>query len=202
MVRWVMTWLNLTVYCRNMHFCHCIHLGNRVVDGRVVRSLTEPRVANPYFTWEEANNGNIGLEGSILNNKVFFEFDVFKNDRKQILIPPGAAPQSSGITRRLPPVNAGELTNKGFEFNVGYNGQINDVVFKVSVNGAYTKNKVVFWDENPAIPAHQRATGHPFGTNGNAFLAYQYDGVFKDAAEIAANKIDYSAATNSLRPGT
>ena len=39
----------------------------------------------------------------------------------------------------------------------------------------------------PGVPAHQRATGHPFGTNGYAFLAYQYDGVFKDAAEIAAN---------------
>jgi len=176
-------------------------LGTRVVNGQVVRSLTEPRVSNPYFTWEEANNGNIGLEGAILNNKVFFEFDVFKNDRKKILIAPGAAPQSSGISRRLPPVNAGEVTNKGFELNVGYNGQINDVVFKVSVNGAYTKNKVVFWDENPGVPAHQKATGHPFGTNGYAFLAYQYDGAFKDAAEIAANQIDYSAATGSLRPG-
>lgn len=177
-------------------------LGTRVVNGQVVRSLTEPRVPNTDFTWEVANNANIGLEGTMLNNKVSFEFDVFKNERKQILIPrSGSTPQSSGISGKLPPVNAGIVKNSGFEFNVGYNGQVSDVVFRVSFNGAYTKNKVVFWDENPGVPAHQRATGHPFGTNGNAFLAYQYDGVFKDAAEIAANQIDYTAATNSLRPG-
>ncbi len=177
-------------------------LGTRVVNGQVVRSLTEPRVPNPDFTWEVANNANIGLEGAIFDNKVFFEFDVFKNERKQILIPrSGSTPQSSGISLLLPPVNAGQVNNSGFEFNVGYNGRVSDVVFKVSANGAYTKNKIVFWDENPGVPAHQRATGHPFGTNGQAFLAYQYDGVFKDAAEIAANKIDYSAATGSLRPG-
>ncbi|MFC0774198.1 TonB-dependent receptor [Terrimonas alba] len=177
-------------------------LGTRVVNGQVVRSLIEPRVPNLDFTWEVANNANIGLEGAILDNKVFFEFDVFKNEREQILIPrTGSTPQSSGISEKLPPVNAGRVNNSGFEFNVGYNGQVSDVVFRVSVNGAYTKNKVMFWDENPGVPAHQRATGHPFGTNGYAFLAYQYDGVFKDAAEIAANTIDYSAATNGLRPG-
>ena len=177
-------------------------LGTRVVNGQVVRSLTEPRVPNTDFTWEVANNANIGLEGAILNNKVSFEFDVFKNERKQILIPrSGSTPQSSGISGKLPPVNAGIVRNSGFELSVGYNGQVGDVVFRVSANGAYTKNKVVFWDENPGVPEHQRATGHPFGTNGNAFLAYQYDGVFKDAAEIAANQIDYSAATNNLRPG-
>lgn len=177
-------------------------LGTRVVNGQVVRSLTEPRVPNTDFTWEVANNANIGLEGAILNNKVSFEFDVFKNERKQILIPrSGSTPQSSGISGKLPPVNAGIVRNSGFELSVGYSGQVGDVVFRVSANGAYTKNKVVFWDENPGVPAHQRATGHPFGTNGNAFLAYQYDGVFKDAAEIAANTIDYSAATNNLRPG-
>jgi TonB-linked SusC/RagA family outer membrane protein len=175
----------------------------QVINGQVVPTLIENRVRNPNFTWEVANNANLGLEGSMLNNRLFFEFDVFKNRREQILIAQeGSTAQSSGISRILPPVNQGRVENKGWEFRVGYNGQVaRDLTFTVSANGGYTKNKILFWDENPGVPAHQRATGHVFGTSGQAFLAYEYDGVFKDAAEIAANKIDYSAATGTLRPG-
>jgi TonB-linked SusC/RagA family outer membrane protein len=177
--------------------------GIQVINGQQVRTLTEPRVPNPNFTWEVANNGNLGLEGAVLNNKITFEFDVFRNLRKQILIArAGSTPQSSGISNLLPPVNEGKVENKGWEFRVGYNGRASrDLTYNISVNGGYSKNKVLFWDENPGVPAHQRATGHPFGTNGYGFLAYEYDGVFRDAKEIADNKIDYSAATNNLRPG-
>ncbi len=176
--------------------------GVQVINSQVVPTLSEVRVPNPTFTWEIANNANLGLEGAFLNNKLFFEFDIFNNQRRQILIQrAGSTAQSSGITPLLPPVNEGKVENKGFEFRVGYNGRVNDLSFTASVNGGYAKNKVLFWDENPGTPEHQRATGHSFGTSGFAFLAYQYDGVFRDAADIAANKIDYSAAEANLRPG-
>ena len=177
--------------------------GVYVINGQIVRTLTEPRVPNPNFTWEVANNANIGIDGSLLNQRLFFEFDVFNNQRKQILIQKlGSTPQSSGISTLLPPVNEGHVENKGWEFKVGYNGTAGrDFNYTVSTNGGFAKNKIIYWDENPGVPAHQRATGHSFGTNGPAFLAYVYDGVFKDAAEITANKIDYSAVEGSLRPG-
>jgi hypothetical protein len=149
-----------------------------------------------------ANNANVGLEGSVLNNKIFFEFDVFNNQRKQILIQrAGSTPQSSGITGLLPPVNAGHVENKGWEFRVGYNGRAKDLTFNVSVNGGYSRNKVIFWDENPGVPEHQRATGYSFGTNGFDPLAYLYDGVFRDEKDLADNKLDYKAVEGSLRPG-
>lgn len=177
--------------------------GVQVINGQIVRSLTEPRVPNLNFTWEIANNANLGLEGTAFNNKIFFEFDVFNNQRKQILIPrAGNVPNSSGIRDKLPPVNLGHVENKGWEFRVGYNGRAGkDLNFNVSVNGGYTKNRIVFWDEIATVPDWQKTTGKPFGTNGTAFLAFQYDGVFRDEAEITANKIDYSAAERNLRPG-
>ena len=177
--------------------------GVYVINGQIVRTLTEPRVPNPNFTWEVANNANIGIDGSILNHRLFFEFDVFNNQRKQILIQKlGSTPQSSGISNLLPPVNEGHVENKGWEFRVGYNGAVGkDFNFTVATNGGYAKNKIIYWDENPGVPAHQKATGHSFGTSGTAFLAYEYDGVFKDAADLAANTIDYSAVEGSLRPG-
>ena len=52
--------------------------GVYVINGQIVRTLTEPRVPNPSFTWEVANNANLGIEGSVLNNRLFFEFDVLQ----------------------------------------------------------------------------------------------------------------------------
>ena len=176
--------------------------GTQVLNSTVQRTLSEVRVPNLDFTWEVANNLNIGLDGSMLNGKISFEFDYFINKRNQILIQKqGSTAQSSGISGLLPPVNLGKVENKGYEFKVGYNGKAGDLTYNVSVNGGYAKNKVVFWDEAPGAPDYQLATGHSFGTSGFDFLAYQYDGVFKDQKEIAANTLDYSAATSKLLPG-
>jgi hypothetical protein len=97
----------------------------------------------------------------------------------------------------LPTENIGKVANRGWEALVGYNGQVGDLNYRVSVNGGYAQNKVLFWDEAPGAPEWQRTTGAPMYT----YQAYIYDGVFKDQADIDANKIDYSAVVKTLRPG-
>jgi len=172
--------------------------GNYVINNQYSQTLAENRVPNLNFGWEVANNSNIGLDASFLNSKLSFEFDYFYNKRTKILISRGnSIPGSSGITDKLPPVNLGKVNNKGFEFKLSYNDRIGELGYGLSVNGGYSKNKIVFWDETPGAPAWQQSTGMPTGTD----LIYQYIGVFKDQAEIDANKIDYSAFTSKLRPG-
>ncbi|MEO5995542.1 MAG: TonB-dependent receptor [Chitinophagaceae bacterium] len=172
--------------------------GTYIIDDKVQKSLFESRVPNLDFTWEVANNADIGLEGTLLNGHVNFEADVFLNKRSQISIQKqGSTPASSGIDLLLPPVNLGKVENKGWELKVGYNGQKGDFRYSVSVNGGYAKNKIVFWDETSGVPTYQQSTGKPIGT----FLAYQYDGIFTTQGDIDKNGIDYSAATGKLLPG-
>ncbi|WP_435353819.1 SusC/RagA family TonB-linked outer membrane protein [Emticicia sp. SJ17W-69] len=160
------------------------------------KTLYETRLPNENITWEVASNSNIGLEGQLFNGKVSFEFDYFSNYRSKILwFKNASVPQSTGIS--LPAQNIGEVSNKGFDFNVGYRSQIGDFKYNVSVNGGYSKNKIEFWDEAPGAPEWQRTTGRPM----NTFMAYLYDGVFKDQAAIDARGIDYSAIVKELRPG-
>jgi len=173
-----------------------------ILNDAVQRSLQERLVPNPDFGWEVANNLNIGLEGTLLHNKLNFEFEWFYNKRDKILVQPlGTTPASSGIAFILPPVALGKLENRGYEFKIGYADQAGDFRYAVSVNGGYSKNKILFWSENPNALEYQKSTGKSFGTNGANFLAYQYDGVFLDQKEIDANTIDYSAATGKLLPG-
>jgi TonB-linked SusC/RagA family outer membrane protein len=171
-----------------------------IINNGQVKTLTESGVPNPGYTWEVANNANIGLEGAALNNRLTFELDVFNNVRSKILMANEAqVPATAGM--QLPPENLGKVKNRGFEFSVGYSDQIGDFKYNVSVNGGYAKNEVIRLPESPGLKPHQLSKGHTFGTDGAAFLVYEYDGVFIDQADIDKNNIDYSAATNKLLPG-
>jgi TonB-linked SusC/RagA family outer membrane protein len=170
--------------------------GNYVINNQQVTTLGETKLPNPYITWEIATNIDIGLDARFLQNRISFEFDVFLNNRKDILTTPSASlPAISGITP--PRQNIGEVENKGFDFSVGYNDNIGDFNFGVSVNGGYAKNKIIFNDEAEGSPEWQRATGRPIESN----LVYGYDGVFATQADIDQETLDYSAIANELRPG-
>ncbi|HTI09286.1 MAG TPA: SusC/RagA family TonB-linked outer membrane protein [Puia sp.] len=180
---------------------------NYVINNQAATTLYETVVPNLNFTWEVANNTDVGLEGQLLNGKINFEFDYFYNRRTHILWQPsGSTPASSGISAILPPENIGKTENKGYEFTLGYTNHSGPWSYSISVNGGYAKNKILFFDEAPGAPKWQLATGHPFGAsgspnNGAAFLAYQYDGVFRDAKDITDNKVDYTGVTPGLKPG-
>jgi len=180
---------------------------NYVINNQGATTFFETVVPNQNFTWEVGNNSDVGLEGQLLDGRINFEFDYFHNLRSNILWQrSGAVPASSGIADLLPPENIGRTENKGYEFTLGYNGHADAFTYSVSVNGGYAKNKVLDLSETPNTLAWQRSTGHPYGAAGSpfggfAFLAYQYDGVFKDDKDIAANTIDYSGVTPALRPG-
>ncbi len=169
------------------------------IDGQVVTTLEETVLANPSFTWERANNFNVGLDGIVLDGKLSFTLEYFLNKRDQILIQKtGSTPGSSGIANLLPPVNAGKVDNKGYEFAVNYyGGNADSFKWDVGINGGHAKNEVVFLDEVPGAPEYQLQEGKPI----NSYLVYEADGAFLDEAAIASNTLDYSEVTPNLKPG-
>jgi TonB-linked SusC/RagA family outer membrane protein len=178
-----------------------------VVNNQVATAYHENSVPNPNITWEIANNYDIGLEGTALNNKFSFELDYFQNRRSGILwFRNASVPQTAGFT--FPAENIGKVANKGYEFKFGYNGSINrDLKFNLGINGGYAKNKILFWDETPGRPAYQISTGHSIPQdvlNPDNNLLYQYNGVFKDMKDVAANTLDYTGVggAGKLFPGS
>ncbi len=168
------------------------------VGNQVVATLEETALANPNFTWERAKNFNFGVDASLFG-RLDVILELFQNNRDQILIQKtGSTPASSGISTLLPPENAGEVRNQGFEFSLVYNGgQGSDLKWSAGVNGGYAQNEVIFLDEVPGAPDYQRQEGNPI----NAYLVYEADGAFIDQAAIEANTVDYSAVTPQLIPG-
>ena len=143
--------------------------------------LNETKIPNPNVTWEVANEANIGFDALLLNNKLSVSADYFNNLRTQILIKRNASvPSSTGLV--LPPENIGKVRNAGIEASVGYHGNAGDLQYDLSVNGSYSKNKIIFWDETPGVPEYQKSTGRPMGSA----LYYEAIGIFKDQAAVDA----------------
>ena len=172
--------------------------GEYPINNNVQTTLEESLLANPNFTWERATNMNIGLDATLFNNSFDITLEYFSNNRDNILIQEtGSTPQSSGISSLLPPVNAGEVKNSGFEYTLMYSNNKSAVRWNVGVNGGYAKNEVVYMDEVPGNPEWQYQEGKPL----NSYLVYVSEGSFIDEEEIAANTIDYSGVTGQLLPG-
>lgn len=180
-------------------FLSLYNIGSYIIGGVPAQTLSEGLAPNPNFTWEVANNSDIALEGTTLNGKLDFVLEAFLNKRTQILWRQAGTIPATGIpSDKLPPVNYAKLSNKGWEFQVNYHDNIGQVRYNVGVTGSYSKNKIDLWDEPGGVPAWQRSTGHPIGSN----LYYIYTGIFATQAQIDANKIDYSGVgASTLRPG-
>jgi TonB-linked SusC/RagA family outer membrane protein len=155
------------------------------------QALLEGVAPNSNVTWETATQQNIGLDLQFLNGGLAFTIDYFLNKRKDILWKRSASvPNTSGLS--LPDENLGKVKNQGIDFSIDYRKRLNEVMFGVGLNGVYSKNKILFWDEAPGVPDYQKSTGRPI----DAGLYYNAIGIFKDWDHV--NSIPHWAGA---RPG-
>ena len=135
-----------------------------VFGGEESKRLYAVRTPNPNITWEVGTTYNVGLDFKFLQNRLSVETDAFYHKRTNMLISRNASlSEITGIT--LPRENIGEMKNRGFDMLVGWNDNIGDVQYNVSLNATYARNKILFWDETPGAPAWQVSTGLPVSTS-------------------------------------
>lgn len=122
-----------------------------VFGGEESKRLYAVRTPNPNITWEVGTTYNVGLDFKFLQNRLSVETDAFYHKRTNMLISRNASlSEITGIT--LPRENIGEMKNRGFDMLVGWNDNIGDVQYNVSLNATYARNKILFWDETPGAP--------------------------------------------------
>lgn len=145
------------------------------------QGLYEGVVPNTGVTWETATQSNIGIDLHFFDGKLALTTDYFINKRDNILWARNASvPSTAGLS--LPAENIGKFKNQGLDFSLDYKNKSNDFSYSIGINGVFTKNKILFWDEAPGTPDYQQTTGNPLG----AGLFYQAIGIFKDQAAVDA----------------
>ena len=148
----------------------------------------EPELlANPELVWETGQQTDIGVDFRAYKGKLIFSVDYYKKVTKDLLTPL-TPPLSMG--NKAPFGNAGDVTNKGFEFELGYRESEGDFHYSASINMSTNKNEVTYL--NPLLT---RLPGAGIGTGWTAtymeeglpiwyYRGYQTNGIFQNQAEI------------------
>ena len=160
-------------------------------DKAVVSTGGYPDVLpNPDVTWETSEQINLGFDARLLRNRLSLEFDLYSRTTYDWLIRPSMlASYGTGA----PYVNGGDVSNKGFELALNYNGGKREFSYSAGFNLAYNKNEVKKIANNEGIfhgpgnvlgqgteELYRAQVGFPIGY----FWGYKTLGVFQNAADI------------------
>ena len=164
--------------------------------GGVVNTI---RYGNPDIKWEATTQTNYGFDLSVMKNKLSLSADYFIKNTADILLAVGLPAVSVGVIERTL-VNAGEVSNKGFEFGVNY--QNNDHAFKYSVNAniATLTNRVDKLQNLCKgvllIMAHIPKTevGQPI----SSYYGLVFEGIYQNAGEVTKHLFSNE---NGTQPG-
>ncbi|QNK61606.1 TonB-dependent receptor [Pedobacter sp. PAMC26386] len=109
-------------------------------NGQPVTGLIQPKFANGDLKWETTTVTNLGLDGALFKGAVNFEVDLYNKYTDGILYIP-TIPLTVG-TATAATKNIAEISNRGIEFTLGYNGKSGDFKYGVTGNFAYNFNRV------------------------------------------------------------
>ena len=154
--------------------------------GGVVNKI---RYGNPDVKWESTKQTDIGIDVSVLKNKVTISADYFNKNTNDILLAVPLPAVSVGVIQSTF-INSGAINNKGFELGVSY--QNFDHAFKYSVNAniATLKNNVTnLYTFVPNIIDNTNHTKTQAGQPINAYYGYAFDGIYQSAARSYQNII-------------
>ncbi len=171
--------------------------GVYVLGSGTTQTLNESRIGNPFITWEVAENIDIGVEGTLFDNRLSFEIDYYKSDRNNILTQPfGSIADITGIT---PPYqNIGRTTNKGWEYTLGYKVNLGDFKINTSAFVSTNDNTLIFADEPEGLDPAVSREGKRIG----AWRYWDVIGVFQTQEQIDAHPVDHSTVGVGItRPG-
>jgi TonB-dependent starch-binding outer membrane protein SusC len=157
---------------------------NGVDKGTLPSGFKMTQSANPDLKWESTSEINLGLDLSVLNQKVTGSFDYFSRETKDILTtPPYLAAEGEGSSMT---VNGATMKNRGWELVLGYNDKKGDFSYSITGNFSHFADKVTFLPEtviaNYAGNTEKTIIGHSITSQ----FGYVYDGLFQNQAEVDA----------------
>jgi TonB-linked SusC/RagA family outer membrane protein len=158
---------------------------------------------NTELSWETSQQTDIGLDLSILKNRLTVTADYFDKLTYDLI-----KRQDTDWTQTFgydaPQINQGKIRNTGFEFSTSWRDQVGQVAYEIGGNFATLKNRVDYIDANPnSVWTHGEAWRGvlvPYrSTVGQPYYSYwliKSAGIFQTDAEAEA----YTGAKGRIQP--
>ena len=159
-------------------------------DANALPTRIQSTLSSPELTWETTTQTDIGLDLTLLRNRLTIYADWYYKKTTDMLLwitlPTGSAPASTL------PFNGGEIVNKGFEFTVNSKNIISkDFQWSTDFNISFNRNKLKMLKLNQVYYAARttdyvgesvvrNTPGMPLGS----FYGYISDGVNPETGEL------------------
>lgn len=120
-------------------FQSVLSAANYDFGGKVNQGVALTTGFNKNIKWESSKTTNIGVDLGLFSNQFTLSTDVYQRITYDILT---VLPLPITFGLAPPYQNAGEVVNKGIEFQLGYNLTRGDWKFDILVNASYNKNEI------------------------------------------------------------
>lgn len=145
-----------------------------------------------YLKWERVEEANIGFNLATLGSRLNIDVDYFHRMTKNAVVSPQIA-----FDNRTLAGNYGRVLNHGVDVSATWNDRIGaSFKYHVGTNFSYIHNEVKALGGQEMIKNGK--TVNWVGHEMNSFYGYVVEGIYQNAAEIAA---DRTAVLNGLEPG-
>ena len=167
--------------------------GVYVFNDVITQGIAVGRASNPDLRWESTRQFNLGLDVTV-GDPLTFTLNYFIKNTRDLLFQPevSAILGTAGPGGQSPVINAGDISNRGVEFEVGYTTDPKkDFSYAINFNTTYLKNEVKKTPEGVEF-----LPGASFGVGGNVatrfeegfpigyFIGFETDGVWQSQEEI------------------
>ena len=142
---------------------------------------------NRELKWETSEQKNIGIDARFLNNRLTLSADYFNKKTKDLIV--SGIKASTVVGNTFSPVNAGNVTNKGLEIELGWQDKIGDFSYSIRGNIATLKNEVTHIHESlsaidgTSLLTYGAITRFEVGKPAWYFYGYDYIGVDEATGE-------------------
>ena len=150
-------------------------------------------MGNEDLKWETSEQLNFGFDGILMGGRMTFGIDYFIKKTKDLLV--WNTTPSLIIGGSTSPINAGNVENKGFEFELGWRDHIGDFNYSIRGNLSTLTNKVTYID--PSITRLSGSTFHTYtvtyfeqGYPVYYFRGYKFAGVDKETGNPTFEDLD------------
>ena len=172
----------------NYAYQSLINLGYNYPFGGTLQSGSRMSVyPNSEISWETTKMTDVGLDGTVLNGQIDFSFDYYIKTTTAILLN-NPIPETVGLG--APEQNAGSVQNKGWEFTIGYKGQVgNDFKYGARVNLSDVHNKILdmkggdYLNQNNDNIIWAYYAGQPIAS----YYGYVSEGILRTDAQVTAH---------------
>ena len=171
-------------------------------------------LGNAALKWETTTQTNVGLDLSVLNNRITFTGDYYYKKTTDLLLN-AAIPYTSGYANTYK--NIGSVCNSGIELSVNtFNVQKADFKWNSSFNISFNRNKVLSLTEgqealtsvlnNSGSPSYIAKVGHPialfYGVMNDGLYSYSDFNQLSNGTYILKDNIPSNGNTRNLvKPG-